>query len=146
MAFRGTEQDSWRDVITNVSLATMPLPVEEVRDSPRRGSLTDLPSQGSSMVGRALQHVKVAQQHVEVVQKEREVEEESFAAAPSAVSEGDSGEVGGEEGQGVVESVLHSVKSTASDLQTLLGKLKEVVDAADAESRSRRDRGCTAGF
>jgi hypothetical protein len=140
VAFRGTEQGSWRDLLTDLAFAPTPLEPARVAAAPRRAALAALcgPEGG---VARALRHVDAARKEVEAV---RAAEETCADAGEPSAEEGAASEAEASEkeevGSGLkstaaaaLSRAVDAVVSTASEIASVAARVRAAMDAAERD-------------
>ena len=146
-AFRGTVQDSWRDLLTDLNMVSVNLKTELMAESPRHAQLGELSSEPGTL-SKVMGTVAQAKKEVDL---RKEDAKKVVAAAAATINESKSEseeEVVAkkeEEGkkieaaaEGLVSTAVEAVKNTAGDLQEFLTRLKEIIDA------ERREEGAAA--
>ena len=182
IAFRGTVQDSWKDLLTDIQFTPINLDSRHLKDSPRHAHIGKLSAEPGS-ISKVMETVAQAKNEVELRKKVAEkaasnaavlLAEEgtrnSFSSSSQSESFGnnnnnndvnsnefddgtpvgphyshiensstyddvdDNGtanlpEESKKETEHIVSTAVHAVKSTASDIQEFLGRLKELIDA-----------------
>ncbi|KAL6780883.1 hypothetical protein ACKKBG_A08865 [Auxenochlorella protothecoides x Auxenochlorella symbiontica] len=136
IAFRGTEQDNWRDYLTDISLAPALLDPAAVPTLPLHRGLADSTKQATIYDG--------------VMSRLQRVRAELDAITDSGAGDGTQG---GEEGDGgakaadpgassVVTAALEAVKGSAGEARVLLDRLWQAVSEAEAvaEEAGAEDR------
>ena len=119
LAFRGTQQGSWRDLLTDISFTPMSLDPRVVRGSPRRASLAQLSRDGDQrgMVSKVISAVQKAK---------KDVDKMKTSMNSSNTKEIDSNN--DSDSEGLVSATLGAMKSTTDDVADMVARLKTLID------------------
>ena len=148
ISFRGTVQDSWRDLLTDISMTPLSLETRHMKEAPRHASLAKLSEPGT--IHKVMHTVAHAKKEAELrrqaakrafaenaakfsQQGDVEKKEEGAAAAAAAIKSREEAE---KETEGLVSNAVGAVKTTATDIQEFLARLKYLIDHGAIEGPS----------
>lgn len=135
VAFRGTEQSSWKDILTDISLTPVALHTQRMADSPRSIPLAELSAEPGP-VTRMLNSVERAKEEAAIVRRKKE-EQVKAEAASSSEEESEKKEGNGHVLEGtaeVVSAAVEAVSTVASELQEVLSRVKRIIDEGEASA------------
>jgi hypothetical protein len=141
VSFRGTVQDSWRDLLTDISMTPISLDPRHFIEAPRHANLAKLSAEPGTL-DKVMNTVSHAKKGFDLKKQAARKAVDTAAAAASALQDdgggggGDSSSVvmksreeeAGTDAEGLVSSAIDAVKTTAMDIQDFLARLRYLLD------------------
>ncbi|PSC72147.1 Phospholipase A(1) chloroplastic [Micractinium conductrix] len=126
LAFRGTEQDAWKDYLTDLHLVPAPLDPDRVAAAPHHAELGQVsaPPREPGTLERILSNVEAAKEQVAA---ERQAAEEATCSAEQAE-------------RSIISTAVQAVSTTAEDLAAMLDNIKQQIEASDADQGGDTDQ------
>ncbi|KAH7616902.1 putative Phospholipase A(1) DAD1, chloroplastic [Nannochloris sp. 'desiccata'] len=156
VSFRGTVQDSWKDLLTDISMTPISLETRHMKEAPRHAALAKLSAEPGT-INKVMQTVAHAKKEIELKkqaakkaaetaanssQEKDFLEKGEEAAAPAAI---ESREAAEKEAEGLVSSAVGAVKATTSDIQDFIVRLKYLIDQGAIEGPRPAHKSAAAG-
>ena len=150
VAFRGTEHNRWRDILTDISLTPMPLDADRMSEIPRTMHLIDVSSEPgtlSTMLGK----IERAKKETDLLMRrtgdadDAEMDDHQEPTNAEDESEEEHNEVFGEAKSKVLAAV-NTVKTTAEDLHDTLTRIKLVIQEEEGGKASHQGSWIHSGF
>jgi len=152
VSFRGTVQDSWRNMLTDISMTPISLETKHMKEAPRHAALAKLSAEPGT-VNKIMHTVAHAKKETELKKQAakkaaenaakfseqeilKKVEKGAAAVAAEAADAIKSREEAEQEAEGLVSSAVGAVKTTATDIQEFLARLKYLIDNGAIEGLS----------
>ncbi|KAL4452452.1 hypothetical protein ABPG75_008114 [Micractinium tetrahymenae] len=127
VAFRGTEQGKWRDILTDLHLVPAPLDPTRVAEAPKEAALAEV-SQPPEEPGRLSRILSTVEQAKAQVAAERAQQEEEQSSQEQAERH-------------ILATAANAVISTAEDLKAILGRVRAEIDAAEQRGAEQEAAG-----
>ena len=142
LAFRGTEQDKWRDILTDISLTPMPLDADIMAEAPRTVPLADISSDPGTL-SKMLDKIEKARKELNVVDKKPGISRTLTKNASADRNEGP--EVDYEvidRAKNVVSAAMGAIASTTDDVQEILSRIKSIIQEEEENNERKAQKGC----
>jgi hypothetical protein len=137
VAFRGTEQDRWRDVLTDISMSPLPLNTGKLGELPRTLPLAELSSEPGTLenvlnkVERAKREVAAVKKHTSASDKRDDRKGDDGGSHGGNIDKEKAKDNDEDEDEHGAISAVGAVLSTAEELQQLLGRVKMLVEEGE---------------